>query len=175
MSLFQFQCSTPAVHAIEVAIDHWQAVESETGSGPQGKPLLTLGCLSGYLMHIAFLCIFYETKMAMVEKHCFKVYNETNIYSFKLVAVSFISRLLVSFTDSLHTSTEQVVILSVLNQSNGSLMLSTQGCLFFHIMSPLQQVATNIPLTVFRWSKLKLMDLLQLRPRRYTHPSCSHL
>lgn len=70
-------------------------LESGMGSGIQGKSPLTVGCLPGYFIHIVvFMCfIFYKTKMAKVEKHCFKVYNETNIYLFRFVAFSFISNL----------------------------------------------------------------------------------
>lgn len=70
-------------------------LESGMGSGAQGKSLLTVGYLPRYFMHIVIFMyfIFYKTKMAKVEKHCFKVYNETNIYLFRFVAFLLFSNL----------------------------------------------------------------------------------
>lgn len=64
-------------------------------SGTQGKSPLTVECLPGYFMHILIFMyfIFYETKMAKIEKHCFKVYNETNICPFRFAAFLLFSHL----------------------------------------------------------------------------------
>lgn len=143
------------------------------GSGPQGKSLLTMGCLSGYSMRM--VC-FYVPKWQRLRSTVLKYIMKPTYILFKFIAFSFISKLWLSLVIHLLPLLLLLLLvlsklcsLSVLNQSRSCLVFSTAGCLFF-LVSSLQPVATNVPPPVFRWSTAKIDGFPAVASTAELHP-----